>query len=412
MLRRFRWRVVAAGSLFSLALGLIAAELALRALGLSYPAFWRADDMLGIALRPGAQGWFTDEGRGWVSINAHGMRDVERAVAKEPGTYRVAVLGDSYVEALQVDREKAFPAIVERKLAEVLRPRRVEVLNFGCSGYGTAQELLQLKHRVKAFAPDLVLLAFLPGNDLTDNFKELDPDVRRPYFVRRDGKLDLDASFRTSAYFQSRQSPLVNWLVDHSRIAQLANALRRRGRAALAMSRAVPHAPARPVIAPSAPPVTPATSPPLAPVVEAGLDDAIYVAPDARWTEIWRTTEALLLAMRDEARAQGARFAVVILTDSIEVHPDAAKRALKARLLGVPDLLYAARRLEGFLESNGVPALSLAQPFAAHADRTGAYLHGFDIAAYDVLGGGHWNEAGHRLAADLIVPFLAALERR
>jgi lysophospholipase L1-like esterase len=403
--RRFRWRVLFAGFAFSAALAVLTVEVLLRLLGISFPVFWRIDPLLGLTPNPGAQGVYVDEGRGRVSINSHGMRDVERTVAKASGTFRIAVLGDSFTEALQVDREQAFPALVEKALNErkAFGGKRVEVLNFGCSGYGTTQELLLLRHRVKAFAPDLVLLAFLPGNDLADNCKQLDPENRRPYFVRTGGKLVLDESFRESPYYRTRSAPLVPWLLDHLRIAQLANAVRLR-------MRRLPGA-----VTPRAGPIperferknrpspSPAPAPP-PPARQPGIEEKVFMPPaDPLWEEIWRTTEEVLVALRDEATAQGAKLAVVIVTDAMEVHPDPDARAELARALGVPDLLYPSRRLETFLTARGVPVLPLAAPFAEHADRTGEYLHGFANAG---LGAGHWNDKAHRLAADLIAGFL------
>ena len=51
--------------------------------------------------------------------------------------------GDSFAEALQVPMEDTFWAILEREIKEctAVAGREPEV-NFGVSGYGTAQELI------------------------------------------------------------------------------------------------------------------------------------------------------------------------------------------------------------------------------------------------------------------------------
>jgi hypothetical protein len=51
-----------------------------------------------------------------VTTNSVGLRDVEHALSKPPGTYRIVVLGDSLSEAIQVDREKTFWAELQREL--------------------------------------------------------------------------------------------------------------------------------------------------------------------------------------------------------------------------------------------------------------------------------------------------------
>src|SRR3954451_24733872 len=118
-------------------------------------------------------GWYTREGRSWVAINSDGFRDVEHAVEKPPDVYRIAVIGDSYVEALQVNRDEMFTNHIAPAAAncDALAGKRIETLTFGVSGYGTAQELLMLREKVFKYSPDLVLLVFTTNNDVSDNFK-------------------------------------------------------------------------------------------------------------------------------------------------------------------------------------------------------------------------------------------------
>jgi len=47
-------------------------------------------------------------------INSLGWRDFERARGKPEGAYRIVAMGDSYVEAFQVELESTFVAIAER----------------------------------------------------------------------------------------------------------------------------------------------------------------------------------------------------------------------------------------------------------------------------------------------------------
>src|SRR5438874_2202497 len=90
--------LVAASVVVALALG----EGALRLIGFSYPSFWLPDELTGSRLRPGAEAWSRSEGEAYVKINSRGLRDVEHALQKPQGAYRIAVLGDSYAEAMQV----------------------------------------------------------------------------------------------------------------------------------------------------------------------------------------------------------------------------------------------------------------------------------------------------------------------
>ena len=139
-------------------------ELALRAMGFSRAILFQPDALIGWSGRPGAEGVYLDEGSAEVRISSAGTRDRERIVVKPRDVWRVAVLGDSFTDALQVPEDKRFTSVMERLLAgcDAGGGRRVEVLNFGVSGFGTAQEYLLLKDRVPRYAPDVVVLAFLP----------------------------------------------------------------------------------------------------------------------------------------------------------------------------------------------------------------------------------------------------------
>src|SRR5882724_8422381 len=87
--------------LFGLLLGAATAEGALRLAGHSYPEFYMADASRGFGLRPGAEAWYRVEGSSYVRINSDGLHDREHSKAKPADTIRIAVIGDSYAEALQ-----------------------------------------------------------------------------------------------------------------------------------------------------------------------------------------------------------------------------------------------------------------------------------------------------------------------
>ena len=74
-----------------------------------------------------------------------------------------------------------------------------------------------------------------------------------------------------------------------------------------------------------------------------------------------------------------------------------------ARRLGEADLFYPERRIGALAKRERMDALLLAQPFADYAARQHVYLHGFPNTQ---MGGGHWNEQGHALAAELIAAHL------
>jgi lysophospholipase L1-like esterase len=93
-------------------------------------------------------------------VNGQGFRGPELPLAKEPGTFRIACLGDSQTFGHGVGEGESWPANLEACLEEHLPGRKIEVLNAGVGGYETEEELALFEKRVRRYRPDLVLLGF------------------------------------------------------------------------------------------------------------------------------------------------------------------------------------------------------------------------------------------------------------
>lgn len=349
-------------------LSLVLAEVAMGVLGIGDPILRDVHPVLGWAPIAGAEGWWTREGRGHVVITEHGFRGVRVPETKPAGTLRVAVLGDSYTEARQVALEDSFGVRLEAGL-NGCHDAPVEVLAFGVSGYGTAQQRVLLEHRVWDFDPDVVIVAFLTGNDIADNHPALrvsgDP---APYYVFEDGSLVLDDSFTDGEDFRRRiEGGVWRDLRRRSRLLRMLSGIGRSRR----------HHAGR---------------------GELGLRDEIYetAPPGPDWEQAWARTEAILTAMNRDVTARGARFGVVTLSNAVQVDPDPdVREAFRARL-DVPDLEAPDRRIRAVGEREGFEVLTLVPILREHAERNDVQLHGFENTE---MGAGHWNEAGHRVAA-------------
>jgi hypothetical protein len=341
--------------------GVFLFEFGLRMAGVSYPVFFQSDDDIGLRLRPGAEGWYEDEGEAYVRINSQGFRDREHSKGKPPTTFRIAVLGDSYAEARQVPMEDTFWAILERDLRKcrALAGREVEAINFGVGGYGTGQELITLRQRVWPYSPDIVILAFFSGNDVRDNFRGLAADPRKPFFVYRDGKLEQDMSFRNLAVHRAsltRLARLVALLTEYSRVLQLLHRVKNQVIGAMLFRQ------------------NPETIP--GEGVDLGLDNLVLLKPsDPLWEEAWRVTEGLIVLMRDEVVQKGAGFLVVTLSIGIQVHPDRAVRTRFMRRLGITDVFYPDVRIKALGDQEGFPVLNLAQNFQSISEEHNFFLH-------------------------------------
>ncbi|MFH1679345.1 MAG: SGNH/GDSL hydrolase family protein, partial [Candidatus Eisenbacteria bacterium] len=131
--------------LLGLAAGVLLVETALRVFAPQPLAAVRRDPYLGWLHKPGARFQNrTDEFSVSIAYNSAGLRDVEHPPEKPEGTLRIAFVGDSFLEAAQVELDETLP----RRAGSLLSERAVgldyETINFGVAGYGTAQYLIVL----------------------------------------------------------------------------------------------------------------------------------------------------------------------------------------------------------------------------------------------------------------------------
>lgn len=166
--RRLLGAAVSAGAAVA---ALLVAEIAVRLLCevTDVPAY-DATPTVRRLLHPGQEGVVRrDTGDGFRArfrVNAAGFNsDREYSPDKPAGIFRVAVLGDSFVEALQVDPDRSLSAVAARTLSA--DGRAVEVLPFAASGLGTIDEHHLLRDVAAEFRLDAVVVVF-HDNDITD----------------------------------------------------------------------------------------------------------------------------------------------------------------------------------------------------------------------------------------------------
>ena len=189
--------------LIGLLLPLVVLEVALRMFGPFLPGNYdtgsivRRHPILGHFHTPSFRTWVkAPEYTVQVDFNPMGLRDPRQSYAKPPGTFRILALGDSFVEAAQVQANETVTARLEAMLGTTTS-RPVEVINGGVLGYGTTQEYLLLDLEGPKYQPDLVLLFFCYCNDVANNNYRLDlinGDLNRalkPYFDLEDDSDEL-----------------------------------------------------------------------------------------------------------------------------------------------------------------------------------------------------------------------------
>ncbi|MEM8931970.1 MAG: SGNH/GDSL hydrolase family protein, partial [Acidobacteriota bacterium] len=312
---------------------LLLLELGVRLSGVQPDFFFQLDPEVGAIHIPGKRGWHTfAEGRQRIEINRHGYRDREWRVDKPVDVRRIAVLGDSFVEGFQVPIDAHVLRRLEERLGDPCGDgKRLELMNFGVSGFGTGQALETLRHRAAAFDLDAVLLFAYPSNDLFDNSREIDIEPNRLHFA-----LGADGALHRLPY-RVADHPVKRWLRHHSQAYLFVrDRLKRFGaiRRAMIAARWMQEEKTR------------AERDAARRDASSLLDARYQVPPPPPIERAWVLTEALVVAVRDSAEAQGAAFGVAHRDDErFGEHPRPLDRRRRRHLItGVEQTARVAPR--------------------------------------------------------------------
>jgi len=124
-----------------------------------------------------------------INSNGWNSRHSSYFAKKTKGKAKICIIGDSYVEALQVDYDKSFAEVLERELD----PNRVDVYRFGLSGSPLSQYLYILEKEVINYQPEVVIIN-LVHNDFLESVQSTggtyDASLAK-YYSSGDGGLDI-----------------------------------------------------------------------------------------------------------------------------------------------------------------------------------------------------------------------------
>ncbi len=381
--------------LVSIVFSAFSIELMLRWSGFAYPSWEVRDKDLGFVGLPGAEGpWRAEGDRGYVVFNQHGFRDKERSLLKPTNTTRIAVLGDSFVQAREVTPDETFTIIAEQELnnCTVKKGQHFEILNFGVGAYNTAAELQLLRKRVWEFAPDVVVLAFFVGNDIQGNHPEMDyykdiSGIGIPLFSTEGGGLQIVRPYLNDPVFNKRLEsslwPIMLTLINKSAFLQFMNYSRHNFRKLLDNFISGWKVDSN---------STPSFSPPAKVAghwIADGTNDAMFSPKNTLWKEAWELTEAGISTMASEVNEHQSDFWLMLIPHPPQVHwkdNDAPP-------------LYPQKRLALLAERIDVSLIDLYPDFRERFLRDNEYLFGL---VPEQNGDGHWNPGGHRLAASVL----------
>ena len=201
--------------------------------GVGEQNFMKPDLELGSIHIPGKLVTWRLEGYSRETFSKAGWRDLERTVEKPANTYRVALIGDSATESLQVPLEQVWATIAEKQINQDLataskqtnqpnkKPPHVEVINFGVSGYSTSQELLLLQKEVVKYKPDLIVVLYSRGDSdesSVDPAKYATAEPRPYFYLDQNNQLKLDRTVLLANKGKLQSNPVLEFLRAHSRI--------------------------------------------------------------------------------------------------------------------------------------------------------------------------------------------------
>src|SRR5688572_5202073 len=335
-------------------------------------SFATPDPVLGFRYVPGMDYW-NSGGAGHPivgRINQFGWRDKDWSLKKPSGVYRIAVLGDSFVEAFQAESEGTFLSLAEKALWEETKIR-TELMNFGRSGFTQTEELIVLEREVVSFQPDVVVVFFFPGNDIADVSRETAPHALRPFYrVSDNGSLVLDTEFSRSVAYRVRRG--LDLIKHHSALLSLVgeryNAFSQRGEIVSLKQQ-----------------------------LRDGFLSLCTKTPSAAFARSYRMNQILLQAMAKFASS--ANVPMLLVT----VDNPAYQTDIEAGLQEEDESFNPAcfeNDMRQLALSVNIVHLGLQSVFRRAYLTDGVTLHGKD---------GHWNYAGHRLVADALAKKLAEI---
>jgi hypothetical protein len=265
--------------------------------------------------------------------------------------------------------------LLEARLNQEIKEINFEVISFGMSGFNTAQEYLAYLKHGRKFSPNLVILMFTLGNDISGNSSEIFYSKTKPFFNLVDGKLtqthfpkSIQRNFVKKILFDYLESP--RFIYNKAKVNPLFIWLFN---------------------------LRSAIFPAEAKVVTAD-DEEIYLYlenPPGVWQRAWKITAALIKSLNQAVLKDGSQLLVVTIPTSGQVFPDSVAQALKQA--GKADLKFDVlkpnKKFEQLANENNFYFL----PLLEYLKPLGSKISGPD---------GHFSYKAHEVVADVLFDFI------
>ncbi|GJQ61248.1 MAG: hypothetical protein SCALA702_03010 [Melioribacteraceae bacterium] len=174
-------------------------EVFLQLTEVSLPNPIGVDQKVGKILIPDSRINLIKEGLYLGEVNEYGYLGPGYPTERTPGAIRIALMGDSYVEAYQLFEQFNFRTVLENTLNNS-ESEKFEVLNFGRSGMNFGTMYTYYENYVKQFEPDIVLFV-IGGDDFVIKNQNLFPGLK----IDNQNNLVFTDGFKNSTLYKLRQ---------------------------------------------------------------------------------------------------------------------------------------------------------------------------------------------------------------
>ena len=304
---------------------------------------------------------------GWIPNARHKIRSVAVTVPDPAG--EVLILGDSFLVP---------QGMTGRELARGFADHRIAVRNTATSGTGPFEYLSNLERTDAEGHPEVVLLGFYAGNDLTDvqNHPRYEGGSGSGVAIRRESRIPILPSLYVYTYLRARASLLSTRFTDTERLEEAG--------IAPDMIEAAQGFELNPFLLQLA-------------MNDPGhfLDNLLVEREES--VRAWDKVVELLDGVHRTCEERGVRLLVVVFPHTLQVNRDHFDFFRKLTFSLDERTLTTRRpqeRMEAFCAERGIPMLDLLPELRERAE-TSHYLVLDD----------HFNADGHRLAAERIVEF-------
>jgi lysophospholipase L1-like esterase len=360
--------------------------------------FVEYDSLYGWHNIPNATGRIvSDEYAHDIHYNERSMRGPVLPYGKPAGTYRVVLVGDSFVDGYTEETGDRVSEVLERGL-EAGTGLEVDVIALGTAGYSTDQELLWLENEGLRYQPDVVVLMFHP-NDVWYNATNSYWRGGKPRFVLDAGELVLTNVPVPLPVASRPRVGMVNrfngWVRENSKLYWLL------ARVAQNNPRVYGAAVRLGLTSPSPEMVFDANSG----AVVAGEFSVFSADPPAATMDAWRVTRELVRRMREQAHGQGAEFLTFLIRSRIYTQYDDVRIGLAAGNARI-DVDAVTRQFNTLCTTHQLPYIDPTDTFLGAADS----LAGIGERLYYRYDW-HWNAKGHELAGNVLNTYVRPLLR-